>query len=113
MIRRPPRSTLFPYTTLFRSSQNLTDAGFTVQPTALPWNPDYLNAVQAGQADIHLLGWTGDYNDAYNFIGTFFAEASNDQASAEFGAFSAPEIFDALAEADAEPDPANRKIGRA
>ncbi|NEK84339.1 ABC transporter substrate-binding protein [Blastococcus saxobsidens] len=89
-------------------SQNLTDAGFTVQPTALPWNPDYLNAVQAGGADIHLLGWTGDYNDAYNFIGTFFAEASNNQASAEFGAFSAPEIFSALAEADSEPDPANR-----
>ena len=89
-------------------SQNLTDAGFTIEPTALPWNPDYLNAVQAGQADIHLLGWTGDYNDAYNFIGTFFAEASNNQASAEFGAFSAPEIFAALAEADAEPDPANR-----
>jgi peptide/nickel transport system substrate-binding protein len=89
-------------------SQNLTDAGFTVQPTALPWNPDYLNAVQAGQADIHLLGWTGDYNDAYNFIGTFFAEASDNQASAEFGAFSAPEIFAALAEADSEPDPANR-----
>ncbi|RBY93998.1 ABC transporter substrate-binding protein [Blastococcus sp. TBT05-19] len=89
-------------------SQNLTDAGFTVQPTALPWNPDYLNAVQAGGADIHLLGWTGDYNDAYNFIGTFFAEASNNQASAEFGAFSAPEIFAALAEADQEPDPANR-----
>ncbi|NEM06020.1 ABC transporter substrate-binding protein [Geodermatophilus normandii] len=89
-------------------SQNLTDAGFTIEPVALPWNPDYLNAVQAGQADIHLLGWTGDYNDAYNFIGTFFAEASNGQASAEFGAFSAPEVFAALAEADAEPDPANR-----
>ena len=86
-------------------SQNLTDAGFTVVPTALPWNPDYLNAVQSGGADIHLLGWTGDYNDAYNFIGTFFAEASNNQASAEFGAFSAPEIFAALAAADAEPDP--------
>src|SRR3712207_7588012 len=28
MIRRPPRSTLFPYTTLFRSiAQTLTDAG--------------------------------------------------------------------------------------
>jgi peptide/nickel transport system substrate-binding protein len=89
-------------------SQNLTDAGFTIEPVALPWNPDYLNAVQAGQADIHLLGWTGDYNDAYNFIGTFFAEASNNQASAEFGAFSAPEIFAALARADAEPDPAAR-----
>src|SRR5206468_8010120 len=27
MIRRPPRSTLFPYTTLFRSSRNRTHAG--------------------------------------------------------------------------------------
>src|SRR3712207_9273470 len=25
MIRRPPRSTLFPYTTLFRSPENITD----------------------------------------------------------------------------------------
>src|SRR3712207_7427803 len=31
MIRRPPRSTLFPYTTLFRSAvrQHLTDLGVT------------------------------------------------------------------------------------
>src|SRR3712207_7430141 len=32
MIRRPPRSTLFPYTTLFRSRNNVgqfTDSGFT------------------------------------------------------------------------------------
>src|SRR5256886_17206419 len=27
MIRRPPRSTLFPYTTLFRSKQDARDAG--------------------------------------------------------------------------------------
>src|SRR3989442_5761484 len=27
MIRRPPRSTLFPYTTLFRSHHNRTEAG--------------------------------------------------------------------------------------
>src|SRR5256885_12346657 len=27
MIRRPPRSTLFPYTTLFRSAQRLVHAG--------------------------------------------------------------------------------------
>src|SRR3712207_8803699 len=26
MIRRPPRSTLFPYTTLFRSDQHIADA---------------------------------------------------------------------------------------
>src|SRR5260221_7325189 len=29
MIRRPPRSTLFPYTTLFRSRQDLFGRGFT------------------------------------------------------------------------------------
>jgi peptide/nickel transport system substrate-binding protein len=89
-------------------NQNLIDAGFTVEATALPWNPDYLQAAQAGQADVHLLGWTGDYNDAYNFIGTFFAAKADGLAKAEFGAFNAPEIFAALAEADAEPDPANR-----
>src|SRR3712207_7626674 len=31
MIRRPPRSTLFPYTTLFRSAELVKDAGVTVQ----------------------------------------------------------------------------------
>src|SRR3712207_7043193 len=30
MIRRPPRSTLFPYTTLFRSLLNMADHGFSV-----------------------------------------------------------------------------------
>jgi peptide/nickel transport system substrate-binding protein len=86
-------------------SEDLEEVGITIEPTALPWSPDYLQAAQAGQADIHLLGWTGDYNDAYNFIGTFFAERANGQSKEEFGAFEAPEVFAALAEADAEPDP--------
>src|SRR5256885_11050344 len=30
MIRRPPRSTLFPYTTLFRSGREIQPAGFDV-----------------------------------------------------------------------------------
>src|SRR3989442_14099192 len=30
MIRRPPRSTLFPYTTLFRSGEKITQAVITV-----------------------------------------------------------------------------------
>src|SRR2546422_1685124 len=30
MIRRPPRSTLFPYTTLFRSGEGLLSVGFGV-----------------------------------------------------------------------------------
>src|SRR3712207_8665828 len=33
MIRRPPRSTLFPYTTLFRSPQRLAQTGGTMQST--------------------------------------------------------------------------------
>src|SRR5256885_3916570 len=31
MIRRPPRSTLFPYTTLFRSLQTLVNAGIPMR----------------------------------------------------------------------------------
>src|SRR2546427_6061712 len=34
MIRRPPRSTLFPYTTLFRSAFNRTEA----QSTQIDWH---------------------------------------------------------------------------
>src|SRR3712207_7851965 len=38
MIRRPPRSTLFPYTTLFRShdARILKDCGFIVYETSYP-----------------------------------------------------------------------------
>src|SRR5258706_11291156 len=32
MIRRPPRSTLFPYTTLFRSPRSQSAAGFPRRP---------------------------------------------------------------------------------
>src|SRR2546430_2826975 len=34
MIRRPPRSTLFPYTTLFRSELNLVQGGDTLRGIA-------------------------------------------------------------------------------
>src|SRR3712207_8940669 len=42
MIRRPPRSTLFPYTTLFRSTQS----GFNPQAQTpfLPFSPSLLTA---------------------------------------------------------------------
>src|SRR5438477_9461905 len=33
MIRRPPRSTLFPYTTLFRSNRRATEASAASMPT--------------------------------------------------------------------------------
>src|SRR3989442_11752314 len=39
MIRRPPRSTLFPYTTLFRSASSATAAASGLPPNVLPWSP--------------------------------------------------------------------------
>src|SRR2546430_11871019 len=41
MIRRPPRSTLFPYTTLFRSSTivTLTPSRFKAWPSSQPIGP--------------------------------------------------------------------------
>src|SRR3712207_8034205 len=37
MIRRPPRSTLFPYTTLFRSGRARSSRG--PRPASLAWRP--------------------------------------------------------------------------
>lgn len=73
---------------------DLEAVGITVNAVPEPWNPEYLNRMQGGsEHGIHLLGWTGDYNDTYNFIGTFFAQQSN-----EWG-FNNPELFQALADA--------------
>src|SRR5258707_5480211 len=36
MIRRPPRSTLFPYTTLFRSRASIRRGAFTYGPASSP-----------------------------------------------------------------------------
>src|SRR2546427_4826313 len=36
MIRRPPRSTLFPYTTLFRSPENVIDVTRLIQLAVAP-----------------------------------------------------------------------------
>src|SRR3712207_8411122 len=46
MIRRPPRSTLFPYTTLFRSRRHR--AGAALRPPALRHGPGQQEAVEAG-----------------------------------------------------------------
>jgi len=84
-------------------SANLQAVGIKVTPVALKWSPDYLNAVQQGtKHDLHLLGWTGDYADAYNFIGTFF-----DRQKSEWG-FNNPPLFAQFKQADTEPDLAKR-----
>src|SRR5262245_63038480 len=45
MIRRPPRSTLFPYTTLFRSKSHTADSAFADE-LSQPQNQRYGSSVQ-------------------------------------------------------------------
>lgn len=72
----------------------LEAVGLVVTPTADKWNPEYLDKIQGSENHgIHLLGWTGDYNDTDNFLGVFFGKASN-----EWG-FENQELFTALEEA--------------
>src|SRR2546430_5468719 len=49
MIRRPPRSTLFPYTTLFRSARAQTASGMPAATDPGPWPPAPPTAAAPGQ----------------------------------------------------------------
>jgi peptide/nickel transport system substrate-binding protein len=95
----------------FRAS--LEQSGFKVTPKTAPWSPDYLGNVDEGNAQVYLLGWTGDYGDPDNFVGTFF------QNPQKAWGFDNKEIFTALNDAETETDlekrqqlyqEANRKI---
>jgi peptide/nickel transport system substrate-binding protein len=86
---------------------SLNESGFKVIPKSAPWNPDYLGRVDAGTAGhLHIIGWTGDYGDADNFIGTFFQSPKP-----QFGTKDNPneEIHNLLNEAEIETDEAKRE----
>jgi peptide/nickel transport system substrate-binding protein len=86
---------------------SLNESGFKVVPKSAPWNPDYLGRVDAGTAGhLHLIGWTGDYGDADNFIGTFFQAAKP-----QFGTNENPnpEVEKLLNDAEIETDEAKRE----
>src|SRR5256885_8319718 len=57
MIRRPPRSTLFPYTTLFRSRGEQARARSRVHPPRLSYGRDHQPALE-GHRGVH----SGDEN---------------------------------------------------
>src|SRR5256886_16963989 len=50
MIRRPPRSTLFPYTTLFRSLSHIVDLGL-VDAVAIPQNECFAAGVRFARSE--------------------------------------------------------------
>lgn len=75
-------------------ASQLEAVGIVLTPVGEDWNPTYLDRIQGGtDHGIHLLGWTGDYNDPDNFVGTFFATAGN-----EWG-FENAELTSALTDA--------------
>lgn len=59
----------------------------------------YTDTVRKGTPDLWLLGWTGDYNEGYNFIGTFFGAPK----PADFQ-FENPQLHAALKAVDEEPN---------
>ncbi|GID28787.1 ABC transporter substrate-binding protein [Paractinoplanes brasiliensis] len=86
-------------------ANDLQAAGIKVNGVPRPWNGGFKDDVQQfGKHDLHMLGWTGDYNDPGNFVGTFFG-----RAKAEFGDDAMTDMFDAIGKADATVDPAGKK----
>ncbi|MCH0538018.1 ABC transporter substrate-binding protein [Streptomyces sp. MUM 203J] len=81
---------------------DLEKAGIQVTPKPMKWAPDYLDATESGSCALHMLGWTGDFNDGYNFIGTWFAGYDK-----QWG-FKESAVFDAVTGASKETDPAKR-----
>lgn len=76
----------------------LQAVGLKIHPVADQWDPDYLQKIQ-GTTDhgLHLLGWTGDYNDTDNFLGVFFGTPTK-----EWG-FVNQQLFDDLKQARGIP----------
>jgi peptide/nickel transport system substrate-binding protein len=81
---------------------DLEECCFEIQQKSATWTPDYLDNVDNGRYGLYLLGWTGDFGDPDNFIGTFF------QTPQPAWGFENEEIFNALDEAEAEVDEETR-----
>lgn len=80
----------------------LEECCFKVNIESATWSPNYLDNADNGRYGAYLLGWTGDFGDPDNFIGTFF------QSEQKAWGFDNPEIVGCLDEAEIETDEAAR-----
>ncbi len=80
-------------------SASLEKSGFQIVAHSAPWRPDYLSAVNTGKAQMYIVGWTGDWGDPDNFIGTFFRTPQN-----AWGNFKYPALYALLNKALGETD---------
>src|SRR2546429_948762 len=75
MIRRPPRSTLFPYTTLFRSGGSADSLGFARDEGAFPGgqrqDSGMSQAPEAGDSAFQLVGAAGLGQGGLNELARF------------------------------------------
>jgi peptide/nickel transport system substrate-binding protein len=85
---------------------DLEAVGFKVKQRSDKWNPDYNDKASKGIYQMFLLGWTGDYADPDNFIGTFFRDTA--VAIGQFGWDDAG-LRKELSTARGEPDLAKRE----
>jgi peptide/nickel transport system substrate-binding protein len=66
-------------------SDDLTAAGFRVNPHTEIWRPNYVDDLGVGKFAMWLLGWTCDWNAPDDFLQTAFFGYVNGQANPEYG----------------------------
>ena len=86
---------------------NLEEVGIKVEVVSASWNGGYLDNVTAGKYDAYLLGWTGDYDAAFNFIGTFFGNLKENDFSTKVMPWG-EQLAQDLQDADAVVDEGER-----
>src|SRR5689334_24359514 len=89
MIRRPPRSTLFPYTTLFRSRESLMGITFVshVIPPAMTLVAfGLIDSPLACGVALALAAWTGFYPAFFGpvWLGWFRSEEHTSELQSQF-----------------------------
>jgi len=86
----------------------LENVGFEVVAGSSDWSTEYTTAAQNGAYEMHLLGWTGDYDDPANWYGIHFAYDEEGNPAAQFG-FDPEGFQELLTEANAAVEPEARK----